>query len=204
VSAYGLLVFSLVYALAVAAPGPGVAVVLARGISRGTSGAGAFLGGFLAGDLVWFTLAALGLAMLAHAAHALFMAIRYAGALYLLVLAWRLWRAPAAGLACTNGIATQHALHVFAGSLALTLGNPKTMVFFLAILPTVVDLAHLTAVGFCAVALVIGLILPCVLGAYLLFAARARVRLSRPATTRWLQRGTGVVMAGAAVAVATR
>jgi threonine/homoserine/homoserine lactone efflux protein len=194
VSAYGLLVFSLVYALAVAAPGPGVAVVLARGISRGTSGAGAFLGGFLAGDLVWFTLAALGL----------FMAIRYAGALYLLVLAWRLWRAPAAGLACTNGIATQRALHVFAGSLALTLGNPKTMVFFLAILPTVVDLAHLTAVGFCAVALVIGLILPCVLGAYLLFAARARVRLSRPATTRWLQRGTGVVMAGAAVAVATR
>jgi len=130
--------------------------------------------------------------------------VRYAGALYLLVLAWRLWRAPADGPAAAKDTATPRSLHVFAGSLALTLGNPKTMVFFLAILPTVVDLDHLTAGGFCAVALVICTMLPCVLGGYLLFAARARVRLSRPATTRWLQRGTGVVMAGAAVAVATR
>ena len=39
---------------------------------------------------------------------------------------------------------------------------------------------------------------------YAVFAARARARLSRPQTVRWVQRGTGVVMAGAAVAVATR
>jgi len=36
------------------------------------------------------------------------------------------------------------------------------------------------------------------------FAARARSRLSRPGTVRWVQRGTGAVMAGAAIAVATR
>ena len=203
-SAYGLLVFTLVYALAVATPGPGVAVVLARGISRGTSAAWPFLAGFLVGDLIWFTLAALGLAMLAHAAHAVFLAVRYAGALYLLVLACRLWRAPVEGLGSASGAVPQRSLHVFAGSLALTLGNPKTMVFFLAILPTVVELDHLTVGGFCAVALVICVMLPCVLGAYMLFAARARGRLSRPGTARWLQRGTGVVMAGAAVAVATR
>jgi threonine/homoserine/homoserine lactone efflux protein len=53
-------------------------------------------------------------------------------------------------------------------------------------------------------ALVIAVVLPAVLGAYTLFAARARSRLSRPGTVRWLQRGTGAVMAGAAIAVATR
>ena len=47
-------------------------------------------------------------------------------------------------------------------------------------------------------------LLPGVLGAYTLFAARARVRLTRPQTVRWIQRGTGALMAGAAVAVATR
>jgi threonine/homoserine/homoserine lactone efflux protein len=38
------------------------------------------------------------------------------------------------------------------------------------------------------------------------FAAtgRARKHLTRPQSVRWVQRGTGVVMAGAAVAVATR
>jgi threonine/homoserine/homoserine lactone efflux protein len=204
VSAYGLLVFALVYALAVATAGPAVAVVLARAIGRGAHGAGAFLGGFLAGDLIWFTLAALGLAMLAHTAHAVFVAVRYAGALYLLVLAWRLWRAPPASLGSGRGGAAEWSLQVFAGSLALTLGNPKTMVFFLAILPTVVDLNHLTPAGFCAVALVICVVLPLVLGGYTLCATRARGRLARASTARWLQRGTGVVMAGAAVAVATR
>jgi threonine/homoserine/homoserine lactone efflux protein len=204
VSAYGLLAFTLVYALAVATPGPGVAVVLARAISRGTTGAGAFLGGFLVGDLIWFTLAAFGLAMLAHSAHALFVAVRYAGALYLLLLAWRLWRAPPGSLTTGATASPERPLQVFAGSLALTLGNPKTMVFFLAILPTVVNLDHLTAGGFCAVAAVICVILPTVLGSYTVFAARARSRLSRPRTARWVRRGTGAVIAGAAVAVATR
>jgi threonine/homoserine/homoserine lactone efflux protein len=51
---------------------------------------------------------------------------------------------------------------------------------------------------------VILVVLPLVLGSYTVFAARARARLSRPQTVRWLQRGTGAVMAAAAVAVATR
>jgi threonine/homoserine/homoserine lactone efflux protein len=83
-SAYGLLVFSLIYALAVATPGPGVAAILARALGRGVAGAPAFIGGFVAGDLLWFTLAALGLAVLAQRAQALFVGVRFAGALYLL------------------------------------------------------------------------------------------------------------------------
>jgi len=203
-SAYGLLIFALVYALAVATPGPGIAAVIARGLGRGTHGAPAFIAGFLVGDLIWFTLAALGLAVLAERAHTLFVGVRVAGAAYLLYLAWRLWQAPAAELDTTQVPRRERPLQTFLGALALTLGNPKTMVFFLAVLPTVVELKHLTAGGFAAIALVIVLLLPGVLGAYTLFAARARVRLTRPQTVRWIQRGTGAVMAGAAVAVATR
>jgi threonine/homoserine/homoserine lactone efflux protein len=58
--------------------------------------------------------------------------------------------------------------------------------------------------GFLGIALVIVTVLPAVLCAYTLFAARARERLSQPRTVRWLQRGTGAVLAGAAVAVAAR
>jgi threonine/homoserine/homoserine lactone efflux protein len=203
-SAYGLLVFSLIYALAVATPGPGVAAILARALGRGVTGAPAFIGGFVAGDLLWFTLAALGLAVLAQRAQALFVGVRFAGALYLLYLAWRLWRAPPGALDAALAPRQERALQLFLGALALTLGNPKTMVFFLAVLPTVVDLAHLTPGGFLKIAAVIIVVLPAVLGAYTVFAARARARLARPQTARWLQRGTGAVMAAAAVAVATR
>jgi|ERR1700722_6086661 len=203
-SLYALLVFALIYALAVATPGPGIAAVIARALGRGAHGAVAFIGGFLAGDLIWFSLAALGLAVLAQRAHTVFVVVRFAGAAYLLYLAWRLWRAPPGSFGSRSGVPPEKNLQVFLGSLALTLGNPKTMVFFLAVLPTVVDLAHLSAAGFLAIALVIVLILPAVLGAYTLFAARARARLSQPRTVRWLQRGTGAVLAGAAVTVATR
>jgi threonine/homoserine/homoserine lactone efflux protein len=203
-SAYGLLIFSLVYALAVASPGPGVAAVLARSLGRGLAGAPAFIAGFLVGDLVWFTLAAAGLAVLAKTAYTLFLVIRYAGAAYLLYLAWRLWSTPARALEDAGARRRERPLQLFLGTLALTLGNPKTMVFFLAVLPTVVELKRLTVGGFLEIALVISVVLPAVLGAYAVFAARARARLSRPETVRWVQRTTGAVMAGAAVAVATR
>lgn len=203
-SAYGLSVFCLVYALAVASPGPGVAAVVARSLGRGVSGAPAFIAGFLVGDLIWFTLAATGLAMLAQTAHTVFVVVRYAGAAYLLYLAWRLWRTPAGALEVAQAPRRERPLQLFVGTLALTLGNPKTMVFFLAVLPTVVELKRLSVGGFLEIVLVISCVLPAVLGTYVVFAAGARTRLSRPETVRWVQRGTGAVMAGAAVAIATR
>lgn len=203
-SLYGLAVFSLVYALAVASPGPGVASVVARALGRGVNGAPAYIAGFVAGDLVWFTLAATGLAVLAHNAYTVFLVIRYLGAAYLLYLAWRLWSAPAQSLDAPSGPRRERPLQLFLGSLALTLGNPKTIVFFLAVLPTVVELKRITPAGFLSMVLVIACVLPAVLGAYTVFAARARTRLSQPKTVRWVQRGTGAVMAGAAIAVATR
>ena len=61
---YGLLTFCAVYALTGASPGPGIAAVIARGLAHGMKGTPAFIAGFLAGDLVWFGIAATGLAAL--------------------------------------------------------------------------------------------------------------------------------------------
>lgn len=203
-SFYGLMVFALIYLLAVATPGPGIAAIVARALGRGTRGAPAFIAGFLVGDLLWFTLAATGLAMLAQAAYTVFVAVKFAGAAYLLYLAYRLWTAPPAALTAAEAERRERPGQLFLGSLALTLGNPKTMVFFLAVLPTVVDLKHLTAAGFVSIALVICTVLPTVMASYTLFASRARRHLSKPEAVRWVQKGTGAVMAGAALAVATR
>src|ERR1700716_544526 len=131
-SLYGLSVFSLVYMLAVASPGPGVAAVVARAVGRGTRGAPAFIAGFIVGDLTWFTLAATGLAMLAQVAYTAFVVVKFAGAAYLLYLAYRLWTAPAAPHTNAQPERRERPYQLFMGTLALTLGNPKTMVFFLA------------------------------------------------------------------------
>jgi threonine/homoserine/homoserine lactone efflux protein len=203
VSLYGLSVFCLVYALAVASPGPGVAAVVARSLARGSSGAPAFIAGFVIGDLVWFTLAATGLAALAQTAYALFVAVKYAGAAYLLYMAWRMWTSRADAIDTDKLDASQKSSRLFLGSLALTLGNPKTMVFFLALLPTVVKLETLTVAGFVEIAAVICVVLPLVLGSYVVAAVRARRLLRSPRAIRLVNRGGATAMAGAAVAVAS-
>jgi threonine/homoserine/homoserine lactone efflux protein len=202
---YGLSVFSLAYVLAVAIPGPGVAAIIARSLGHGLRGAPAFIGGFLIGDLVWFTCAATGLAMLAQSAYTVFLVVKYAGVAYLLYLAFKLWTSPAQALEASSAdVPRERPLRLFLGTLALTMGNPKTMIFFLAVLPTVVELKSLSVGGFLSIGCVIMVILPLVLGGYAFGASRARRFFSTPKTARWVQRGTGVAMASAAVAVATR
>ena len=201
----GLLIFCSAYALAVASPGPGVAAVIARVLSRGTSGVGAFIAGFVAGDLVWFTLAAAGLAVIASTFAAVFVAIKWAGAAYLLWLAFGLWTTPARGPTdpAPRGDDEPPA-RLFLVGLSLTLGNPKVIVFFMALLPSIVDLSALTLAGFAEIALLIALILSGVLGAYALAASRARRLFANARALTLLNRGTGAVMAGAAALIVTK
>jgi threonine/homoserine/homoserine lactone efflux protein len=203
-SSAGLLVFCAAYALATASPGPGIAAILARVLGRGLRGVPAFIAGFVVGDLFWFTIAATGLALVAQTFAVLFIAIKYAGAAYLLYLAWKLWTAPARQEEVSIDQRNDGAGRLFLGGLAVTLGNPKVIVFFLALLPSVIDLEHLTVLGFVEIALLIVAILSCVLTAYAVAAASARRLISSPRTVRAVNRTTGTVMAGAAVAIVAR
>lgn len=201
---HGLVLFCLMYLIATASPGPGIAAILARVLGRGRYGLAAFIAGYVAGDLIWFTLAATGMAMLANTAHVLFSCIRYAGAAYLLYLAYRLWKAPTQDINEGRVPPQENRTRLFLSSLTLTLGNPKAIIFYLALLPTAIDLPNLTLTTFLEVAVSICVILTAVLTTYSIVALRARRLFKSRRAMQWLNRGTGTVMAGAAVAVATR
>jgi threonine/homoserine/homoserine lactone efflux protein len=201
---YGLAVFGVVYALAVATPGPAVAAIVARSLARGMRGSPAFIAGFLIGDLTWFTVAATGLAALAKTAYVAFVVVKYAGVAYLLYLSYRMWTAAANPIESDDVDASQRPSKLFLGSLALTLGNPKVMVFFLALLPTVVKLETLTVAGFFEIGAVICVALPVVLGGYAYAAARARRLLKSQRAIRVMNRGSAGAMAGAAIVIAAQ
>jgi threonine/homoserine/homoserine lactone efflux protein len=200
----GLALFCLTYLLAVATPGPGIGAILARVLGRGAEGIAPFIAGYVVGELIWFTLVATGIAMLAQSAHSIFLIIKYVGAAYLLYLAYRLWTAPVEADEESKAPPQQSAWRLFLASLTLTLGNPKVMIFFLALLPTVIDLTRMSFAIFLEVAAAICVILTSVLAAYSVAALRSRRLFKSSRAIRWLNRGTGTVMAGAAVAVATR
>ena len=200
----GLLVFASTLFIAAASPGPGIAAVVARVLGRGTKGALAFGAGLAIGDVVWLTFAIVGLAALAQAFHEVFLVIKWIGAAYLLYIAYRLWTAPAAAQAVEADEKAENPAKLFLGGLAVTMGNPKVMIFYLALLPTIIDLTRVTLLGYAELVLATLAVLAVVIGGYIVLASRARRLFTSPKAIRILNRTTGTVMAGAAAAVAAR
>jgi threonine/homoserine/homoserine lactone efflux protein len=200
---YNLLMFAAAYLAVVILPGPSVAALVARVLARGTSGVSSFIAGIVAGALVWFNVAALGLAALAAVFSPVLVVVRYAGAAYLLYLAWKLWRAPVRPMTDAS-VMSESGARLFWAGLAINLGNPKAVAFFLALLPTVVDLSRLTPVGILELSAVIVVVVASVFGAYALAADRARRVFRSEKSLKTINRGSGLIMAGAAVTIAAR
>ena len=190
--------------VAAASPGPGIAAIVARVLGRGMHGAIAFTAGIALGDVVWLTAAILGLAMVAQVFQGVFLAIKYAGAAYLLYLAWKLWTAPAISHDLAPDRSEVKRARLFLAGLAVTLGNPKVMVFYLALLPNIIDLGAVTVLGWLELSLVALGVLAVVFGFYIALAARTRRLFTSPRAMRLVNRGTGALMASAAAAIAAK
>jgi threonine/homoserine/homoserine lactone efflux protein len=199
-----LLIFSAALFVAAASPGPGIAAIVARVLGRGLHGAVAFTAGLALGDVIWLTIAILGLAAIAHTFYGVFLAIKYAGVVYLLYLAYRLWTQPAEARDVIVEASKDKPLRLFLAGLAVTMGNPKVMVFYLALLPSLIDLQAVTLLGWLELSLVTLGVLAVVFGSYVLLAARTRALFTSPRAIRMINRGTGAVMASAAVAIAAK
>lgn len=200
-----LLTFALTLLVMAGAPGPGIAAIVARVLGRGMQGAVAFTTGVAIGDVVWLTFAVLGVAALAHTFASVFLVIKYAGAAYLLYLAWKMWTAPPVPPAEQMAAAPREkSWRLFFGGLSVTMGNPKVVVFYLALLPNLLDLEHISVTGYLEVVAVTLGVLTVVFGAYITLAARARRLLTSARAVRRMNRATSTVMVGAAVAIATR
>lgn len=198
-----LAAFTVALAIAVALPGPGIFAVVSCAIGRGLREALAMIGGIILGDLIYFYLAVLGMAALARSMGELFIAVKLAGAAYLIWLGCRLWRQkPAAATAATP--VTRGLGRSLLGGFMVTIGNPKTIGFYAGLLPTFVDLEKLSA----ADALVMGAIVILTVGlipaGYAFAAAGSRRFFDSPAGMKLMNRTAGTMMIGAGVTVATQ
>ena len=120
------------------APGPDTAFVLAQGISRGRKAAIITALGMCSGVSVHTTAAAFGISAALYASATAFAILKYAGAAYLLFLAYKALKAhpsapqqPVAGIAAG---AQPWGAHFRRGFL-MNVVNPKVSLFFLAFLP---------------------------------------------------------------------
>lgn len=199
-----LLTFTVALTIAVASPGPGVAAVVARALATGFRRTVPIIGGLILGDIIYISAAIGGLAALATAFGEVFMVVRWLGAAYLLYLAVRLWRSRPDHADAAAARPGGSAFQVFLAGLSITLGNPKVMVFYLALLPALIDLRTVGAAEYLAMIGIVAVVLTLVIGTYAALAGRARAFLATPGRRKVLDRIAGSIMAGAAAAIIAR
>jgi homoserine/homoserine lactone efflux protein len=117
------------------APGPLMAVLIARSISRDRIGATAFAAGLCTGTLIIVLAVAMGVGIWAQGRPELLQTAKYVGVAYLMWLALGMWNSQSSFTA-----AHQHKGDRFASVCAgvlLCFGNPSVLLFYMLMLPTV-------------------------------------------------------------------
>ncbi len=136
--------FLLTAFVVVVMPGTGVLYTVSNGLFRGGRAGVAAACGCTLGIVPHLLASVLGLAALLHASAVAFATLKYAGVLYLLYLAWGMWRETGSFAVGTPQSAARLRSIATKGILVNIL-NPKLSIFFLAFLPQFVDAAAPTA-----------------------------------------------------------
>lgn len=196
-----LLIFALALFVAAGTPGPSVAALVARVLTNGFRDVLPFLAAMWAGEALWLTCAVAGLAVVAHTFGIVFIVLKFLGVAYLMFLSWKMWFAPTqvGGSELPRG---QSPWRMFVAGLAVTLGNPKIMVFYLALLPTIVNLDHVSIPAWLELTGTTVSVLMAVDVAWALLAVRARRFLTSRKAVKIANRTSATAMVGAAVAIA--
>ena len=113
-------------------------LIASRSVARAGSRASPTLAGIQVGTYCHALAAALGLSQLFLIVPIAYDVVRYAGAAYLLCLAWKTFRSNGTAFAPTSGCATPDRRHVPSGPVTNLL-NPKMALFVLALFPQFVQ-----------------------------------------------------------------
>ena len=198
-----LLLFAGALCIAAGSPGPSIAALVARVIFKGFRDVFPFLAAMWIGEGIWLSFAVFGLAVVAQTFHLAFVVVKWIGVAYLAWLAWKMWTAPVEAKA--GELPKEDSpLKLFVAGMAVTLGNPKIMMFYLALLPTIIDLASVTMVGWLELVATMAVVLVAIDLSWVLAAAQARRLLKSRRAMRIANRVSAATMAGAAAAIAAR
>jgi threonine/homoserine/homoserine lactone efflux protein len=195
---HNFLLYCALYAIAIAVPGPGIVSIVARALGSGFRATVPACLGIMVGDLILMTLTAFGLALVAQAAGQLFLAVKIAGGLYLLFLGYKYWTAKVSE---RQEIVPESAGRGFLTQMGITLSNPKAIAFFVALQPTAIDLSRLTFLGYLELVGATVVLIPAITMGYAAAAARLKNFVASVKARRRINKGAGVVMAGAGIAI---
>lgn len=197
-----MVIFGGALFIAAGSPGPSIAALVARVLARGPRDVLPFLAAMWVGEAIWLTCAVAGLAAIAETFHWAFLAIKWLGVCYLLYLAWKMWSAPVAEEGALPAVRSPW--RMFFAGITITLGNPKIMVFYMALLPSIIDMTRVSLADWVQLLATMLVVLVVIDLSWVLLAAKARGFLKSRRAVQIANRASAGTMAGAAALIATR
>ncbi|HLV92922.1 MAG TPA: LysE family translocator [Aequorivita sp.] len=129
-----LITFSIATLALAVSPGPDNIFVLSQSLANGVKSGIATIVGLITGCVVHTTLLAFGVSAIITASAKVFYGIKILGAMYLLYLAYKVYRGTAA-VSLSDKPMKKSYFELFKIGLVMNLLNPKVMIFFLAFFP---------------------------------------------------------------------
>lgn len=201
---WNFVVFVGALGVAAISPGPGLAALVATVLANGARKSLWFCVGIIVGDLVWLALSLSGLALIAQQIPIVFDVIKWAGVAYLIYLAARLWRTPADATELSELSKERGMVARALSGFSITMGNPKAMLFYLALLPSIVMPESLNLAVVFALAVAVIVVLASVFAVYIYAAQKARAAMTSAEGARTFNRISGTALGGAAAWIASR
>jgi homoserine/homoserine lactone efflux protein len=183
-------------------PGPAVMLVIAYALTQGARRSVFAALGILTANALYFVLSATALGAVLVASQSFFVAVKWIGAAYLVYVGLSaLFGRPSPITVSSANSRPRSRRAIYLSGLTLQLANPKTLIFFVAILPQFVD--PRLAVAPQMVWLAVGSIVPelFILTGYGYLASRAARIATDPRYARITDRIAGILVLGAAALV---
>ncbi len=177
-------------------PGPGVFAILGRALASGTRACFFLALGMVISDIIYLLLAYCGLSALAEHWSLAFTVVRIVGAAYLIYLGVKIWRKPCQRDLTEIDRKGNLGLSFLQGFI-ISASNPKVILFYIAFLPTFMDLSTLSGGD---MALAAFLTLTGLMTGLMMIAAgasSARRFIHSPQGQKALNRTAGGIMVGA-------
>jgi threonine/homoserine/homoserine lactone efflux protein len=202
ITAADLLLYAGGMALLWAVPGPVWVALIARTLTGGFASAWPLAVGVVIGDLVWPLAAIFGLSWILSVYGDFLTALRWVAAVIFVIMGVLLIRKPAAALSADNRLTRPGRGAGFITGVAVVLGNPKAILFYMGVLPGFFDLTRLAGPDIVLILFVSALI-P-LLGnlGLALFVDRARQLVSSPASIRRINVASGVLLVLVGIVIA--
>jgi threonine/homoserine/homoserine lactone efflux protein len=183
-------------------PGPSVFAILSRALLSGASACFSLALGMVISDIIYLVLACYGLAALAEHWSEAFTVVRVAGAGYLIYLGVKMWRATRQQNHSEIGL-KEKSRRSFLHGFIISASNPKVILFYIAFLPTFMDLSALSrgdiiiAAFLTLIGLMVGLMMIAI------GASSTRRYIHSPRGQKALNRTSGGIMIGAGAYLAS-